>query len=555
MSRPVLNISLDVRKLELRELIEEVMRGELCLYLPQFQRDFDWTDDKVRLLFDSIIRNLPVGSIILWGPPWDIREDQFAIPLIDLNSDSAERCSKSYYVLDGQQRLTSLLLLYNGWAIYRDGRRITRSVISLVPAQGKLIIGRRGGVDLSELVKAYIDGRFMDVASNYPSYAEFLRSVVRRIIYYSVPIYVIETRGGDGNIIAEMADAFVRINKAGMQIGTVELMLSFLSGMISGELSKKVREMHRELKDRGVDLHVIIRFILSNLGIEQTVLSNVNRFRARIKDIVFDKDMLDRSQKAMRLVMEFLRSELGLSTCRIIPSKVSLIPIAKYFYHQGITELGSLSSDERGRIVNWFILVNMKKHYSSSTNSKLERDLRVIMESKGAFPYTKLLANLGGKVKIGKHDVERGNTVNVLRRQGLHYLFLLYILLVKEKAEDLDGKLLATKEFSKLDKHHIFPKEVLEESGVLPDDPEERDVYVNGLGNITFITHELHEEIPKDPEEAEPIKYLPHYPPLLKHFIPADRELWRIENFEEFKRRRVELMYQALKKHFPEITE
>ena len=51
------------------------------------------------------------------------------------------------------------------------------------------------------------------------------------------------------------------------------------------------------------------------------------------------------------------------------------------------------------------------------------------------------------------------------------------------------------------------------------------------------------------------LRYLPRYPPLLKHFIPADRELWRIENFEEFKRRRVELMYQALKKHFPEITE
>ncbi|HDO20888.1 MAG TPA: DUF262 domain-containing protein, partial [Candidatus Bathyarchaeota archaeon] len=68
---------------------------------------------------DSIRRNLPVGSIILWKPKRKIEEDPFAIPLIDIKPKAS---MESYYVLDGQRRLT--FLLYNGWKISREIKRI-----------------------------------------------------------------------------------------------------------------------------------------------------------------------------------------------------------------------------------------------------------------------------------------------------------------------------------------------------------------------------------------------------------------------------------------------
>jgi len=177
LSQELLNISLSVDKEELRGLIKKVVSGEWRLYLPQFQRDFEWDEDDIRYFFDSIIRNLPVGSIILWKPARKIEDDPFAVPLIDASEETPY--GESFYLLDGQQRLTSLLLLYAGWMISRMGAEISRNVISYVPSQNRLIIGERGGVNLSKLFKGYLDGEFSRVIEPYPRYKEILEKVSR----------------------------------------------------------------------------------------------------------------------------------------------------------------------------------------------------------------------------------------------------------------------------------------------------------------------------------------------------------------------------------------
>jgi len=55
--------------------------------------------------------------------------------------------------------------------------------------------------------------------------------------------------------------------------------------------------------------------------------------------------------------------------------------------------------------------------------------------------------------------------------------------------------------------------------------------------------------------DKPPSEYLPEYPALKKHFIPQSKELWEIDKFEDFKQKRIEEIYEAMKKHFPEITE
>jgi hypothetical protein len=523
------------------------------LYLPQFQRDFEWDEEDIRLFFDSIIRNLPVGSIILWKPIKEIEDDPFAIPLIDTNK--AGLPAKSFYILDGQQRLTSLLLLYGGWKISRGGETVSRNMISYVPARNKLIVGEREGVDLSRLFRGYLDGEFRKVVEPYPRYEEILERIVRRIVDYEIPVYVIETLTESESVLREMAEAFVRINKAGMRIGTVELTLSFLAGVVHGEFSKGIRKLHKSVEDFNLDLNILIRFVLSNFGIKQTVLSNVEQFKSILDNIRFDEDILNRSEKSIQLVREFLREEFGIDDCRIIPSKVSLIPIAKYFYVKQLASVGALSSEDRKAIMNWLVVVNMRGYYSASLNTKLQEDLEVIEKNPHNFPYDRLMSKLGERSKIKYSDVEKGNSVNVLKKHGLQYLFLLYVLLMKEDAEDLDGSLLRARKYSELDKHHIFPREILLSNDVVPDDPDEREAFINGLGNITFISKSLHERIPKQFPDAEPIQYLPQFSTLQRHFIPPQKELWKLEKYEEFKQARIKAIYDAAKKHFPQIVE
>jgi hypothetical protein len=551
--RELLDVSLSVEKRELRELIKKVTRGEWRLYLPQFQREFEWDADDIRHFLDSIIRNLPVGSIILWKPAGRI-EDPFAVPLAD--TVEAGPGGKSFYLLDGQQRLTSLLLLYNGWKLTRMGDEISKDVISYVPAQNKLIVGEKGGIDLSALFRGWLEGEFRRVVESYaPKYREALENVVRRIVEYEIPIYVVETLTEDSGVLGEMAEAFVRINKAGVRIGTVELMLSFLAGMVSGEFSKEVRRLHKGVKDFNLDLNVLVRFVLSNFGVKQTVFSNVEQFKSSVEKVRFDEDVLRRSEMSINLVRALLREELGLDDCRIVPSKVSLIPIAKYFYERQLASINELSDEDRRAIAGWFVVANMKGRYSASVNSRLQEDLEVVAKSPRVFPYDQLMDRMGERREIREADVEKGNGVNVLKRQGLQYLFLLYVLLMKEGAEDLDGKLLRAKRYSDLDKHHLFPREVLDRYDIPPDDPDEKEVFVSGLGNITFVDSKLHKRIPKEAPDAEPSHYLPNFPALLTHFIPTQKELWKPERFEEFKQERVKEIYKAAKRHFPQVVE
>src|SRR4051812_44780505 len=40
------------------------------LHLPDLQRGFVWTADRVRALYDSLSRSYPVGALLLWEPKW-----------------------------------------------------------------------------------------------------------------------------------------------------------------------------------------------------------------------------------------------------------------------------------------------------------------------------------------------------------------------------------------------------------------------------------------------------------------------------------------------------
>jgi len=69
-------------------------KGEINL--PLLQRDYVWKPNQIVFLFDSLFKGWPVGSFYLWDS--DVSQKTKII----------SNRSNSYYLLDGQQRLTSL---------------------------------------------------------------------------------------------------------------------------------------------------------------------------------------------------------------------------------------------------------------------------------------------------------------------------------------------------------------------------------------------------------------------------------------------------------------
>lgn len=103
-------------------------------FLPTIQRPYVWKAEAIEALLDSIMRGYPIGSLMVWSVPddkvrhWEsfafeanIREQNLSRKPLSLLPESG-----LVQVLDGQQRLTSLLVALTGsYAPLKKGRKVS----------------------------------------------------------------------------------------------------------------------------------------------------------------------------------------------------------------------------------------------------------------------------------------------------------------------------------------------------------------------------------------------------------------------------------------------
>ena len=92
-----------VNTITIRQLLQRITDGEVRV--PAFQRDFVWEPDRVQFLMDSIYKGYPIGTVLFWRTKEQLLHDR------DLGPFTLPDPKAQYpidYVLDGQQRLTSI---------------------------------------------------------------------------------------------------------------------------------------------------------------------------------------------------------------------------------------------------------------------------------------------------------------------------------------------------------------------------------------------------------------------------------------------------------------
>ncbi len=122
-------------------LIEEI---NVSLFLPHIQRPFVWDEDQIRRLFDSLMRDYPIQTLLFWRTKDRIMARKF-MSSVEWDADLSELYDKpksdqgveKVFVLDGQQRLQSLFAVFNGALKSSDGKRDLKAyfegVIAPVP--------------------------------------------------------------------------------------------------------------------------------------------------------------------------------------------------------------------------------------------------------------------------------------------------------------------------------------------------------------------------------------------------------------------------------------
>jgi hypothetical protein len=200
-----------------RDLLLKAHSGDWSLWLPSFQRRFVWDSDDIKAFLDSLFKGNPVGILLLWRTKNPENSDPFALRVLVGEGKSSE----DFLIVDGQQRVLSLLLLLNGWHVKVGDMEYTRQPISFNPTKFVLEVGRRG-LDLSEGMRAHLGLKDVDdLKRKYASeYVDRLLGLCERIAFYRIPAYFMDLDDEMGPL-ERAAEIFILANRSGQRITNV----------------------------------------------------------------------------------------------------------------------------------------------------------------------------------------------------------------------------------------------------------------------------------------------------------------------------------------------
>jgi hypothetical protein len=110
---------------KIQALVDMFLNGELLL--PEMQRKYVWRSTQARDLLDSIYRDYPSGSILIWETDTlpELKQRSF-------EKKNEQPIGKRLLLLDGQQRITSLASILEGQAIrIREGSSIKEKFVDI----------------------------------------------------------------------------------------------------------------------------------------------------------------------------------------------------------------------------------------------------------------------------------------------------------------------------------------------------------------------------------------------------------------------------------------
>jgi len=185
--------------------------------------------------------------------------------------------------------------------------------------------------------------------------------------------------------IREAIDIFYKVNASGVSLTDAELALAQISGYWPDARDTFKRKLS-ELADKGfvfkLDFIVFVLLgCLYHLGSDMKKLHDVdNNDKIRAAWKLLDTQVLD-------YVASLMRSHAFVDHTDEINSVYALIPITVHCFDKGG---GHLTEAEIKGLVKWFYYSQIRTRYVSQLPQKLDRDLRIINESKN--PFDELLA-------------------------------------------------------------------------------------------------------------------------------------------------------------------
>ena len=490
--------------------------------LPEFQRPYVWTGAQVRQLFSSLYHRYPVGCLLIW---------ETANEKVPHRGDVPANISPVELLLDGQQRITSLYGVmrgkpppfFNGNAKAFTGLHFHMGEEIFSFYQVSKMKSDPLWVSVSDLIRVGNDGMLEFVEKAGGGANEKLRYMNRLsslLGIAEIDMTVDNTIKSDKPLDV-VVDIFNRVNSGGTKLSKGDLALA----KICANNPAIRRQMNDELqKWRDVGYNFTTDWLLRSVNTALTGRAEFSFLHGKSTEEV-QSGLVTAIDKIGRC-LEMISGQLGLDHSKVFFAHFAVPVMVYYFVKQG---KNTISAEEQDKLLFWFLQAGMWGRYSGSTETVINQDIAAI----NANGIDGLLAESKREHKLRKVSADDFTAQSMGAR---FYRVLYFLTRVGESRDWGTGSLLKASMLGKnsqLEMHHIFPKAQLKKAG-------HQKEHINALANFCFLTKGTNLKI----GSRLPDEYFPEIEggALSSQWIPQDRELWRIDNYDEFLKARRKLL-------------
>jgi len=516
------------------DLISEIETGQVKI--PQFQRKFVWDIKSSAKLLDSIIKGYPIGTFIYWRTNERLRAVRNLGNILLPDPKVGEYVN---YVLDGQQRLTSLFATLKGLKITdEEGRESDYSEMYVdfnAQDDQEIIITDPSKLEEHTYIKVteLIEGSLTLLVA-FP--AEYHKTIEKyKKIIQSYTFSVINLKNAPIDVATEV---FTRLNVGGKALTLFEIMVAkTYDSNKKFDLSEKYDELKEELANSQYDT-------IPSATVLQVVSILLKKDCTRKQILKLDKEefieIWDKATNYIKQSIDFFRS-YGITVSRILPYNALIVPFSYYYFLQRKNPTGEIKK----RLEDFFWRVSLGFRYSSGVESKLAQDIEKIEKIvKGELPQYEWA------VTVNEEFVEN----NGLFSTGKAFIKAILCLLSKQSPKSFDNNLNVIMDNSWLkiasskNYHHYFPKSWLKKNY-----KDWNDFYVNHIVNITIVDDFLNKRKIKT---KSPAVYMKSFKKenedlaqtMRTHLIDIENDgIWE-NNYETFYKNRLKRITEELNK-------